>query len=95
MLVIFQGGKFYFMEHVIDDQPLSLLKIKQVLASHLGIFPYFLGGCRPDMDLEKDLSLAGFKTVKTKRFRLDLSGGVPVYLVYLVEPHLYGTATAP
>ncbi len=51
------------MEHVLDDQPRSILKILQRLAGALGIFPFLMDGCRPDKDLARDLNKAGFKTV--------------------------------
>ncbi len=83
------------MEHVIDDQPHSILKILQRLAGSLGIFPFLFDGCRPDKDLAGDLDKAGFKSVALKRFRLDLSDGAPILAVHLVVPHIYGVATAP
>lgn len=85
------------MEHVIDDKPVSLIKVVQILASRLGIVQFLFDGCRTDKDLKHELNKAGFASVNAKRFRLDLSEGVPLAFsgVYLIIPHLYGTATAP
>ncbi len=83
------------MEHVIDDQSHSILKILQRLAGGLGIFPFLVDGCRPDKDLARDLNKAGFKSVDLKRFRLDFSDGAPAWALHLIVPHIYGFATAP
>lgn len=85
------------MEHVLDDKPISIIKVFQILGSRLGIFQFLFDGCRTDKDLQTELNKAGFAAVDAKRFRLDLSEGVPLELsgVYLIIPHLYGTATAP
>ncbi|ODM96048.1 Methyltransferase-like protein 7A [Orchesella cincta] len=90
----FQGGKFYFMEHVLDPS-ISLLKITQVILGSLGIWSLLLDGCRLDKDIRKALEQGGFAHVDVKNFRLNLDGGVPLAyaILYLVKPHIYGTAT--
>ncbi|CAL8116783.1 unnamed protein product [Orchesella dallaii] len=92
--VLVPGGKYFFMEHVID--PLSsLLKMTQVILGSFGVFQFFLDGCRPDKDIKRELEKGGFARVDAKPFRLNLKGGVPLdfALLYLIEPHIYGTAT--
>lgn len=85
------------MEHVIDDKPISLIKFLQILGSKLGVYQFLFDGCRTDKDLEKELHQGGFSAVDAKRFRLDLSEGVPLEFtaVHMITPHLFGTATAP
>ncbi|CAL8101046.1 unnamed protein product [Orchesella dallaii] len=92
--VLVPGGKFFFMEHVIDPQ-MSSIKILQILFGTLGICQFLFDGCRPDKDIKKELEKGGFASVDVKRFRLDLKEGVPLAFsgVYLIQPHIYGTAT--
>jgi len=93
--VLVPGGKYLFMEHVLDDRT-GITKLLQELAGSLGIFQFLFDGCRPDKDIETDIRKGGFASVETKRFRLDFTKGpVPLYAVYLIKPHLMGVATAP
>lgn len=88
----FKGGKFLFMEHVVDDR-MSMIRILQHLGGSLGFFQFLFDGCRPDKDIESEIMKAGFASVDAKRFRLDLTSDVPLWAVYFVEPHFFGVAT--
>jgi SAM-dependent methyltransferase len=92
--VLVPGGKFLFMEHVIDDK-LSFIKVIQILAGSLGIFQFCFDGCRPDKDIPTEIKKAGFAAVDAKRFPLDLKDGVPkgMWAVYVSQPHYSGVAT--
>jgi len=92
--VLVPGGKFLFMEHVIDDTSL-IIRFLQILGSKIGLFQLLFDGCRPDKDMEPVIKKAGFASVDMKRFRLDLKEGVPkgFWGVYMIEPHLWGVAT--
>jgi len=93
--VLVPGGKFFLMEHVVDNK-LSLIRIAQMISGITGICQFLFDGCRPDKDIQTDVSKAGFASTDIKRFRLDLSVVPPGIspAVYLIEPHIYGTATA-
>ncbi|CAL8116545.1 unnamed protein product [Orchesella dallaii] len=92
--VLVPGGRYFFMDHVIDPRP-SLLKLTQVFLGSLGIFQLFLNGCRPDKDIKRELEKGGFAQLDAKQFRLNLKGGVPLRysVLYFVLPHIYGSAT--
>ncbi|ODM92956.1 Methyltransferase-like protein 7A [Orchesella cincta] len=91
--VLVPGGKFFFMEHVIDTS-LSAIKIAQIIFGSLGIAQFLLDGCRPDKDIKKELEIGGFASVDVRRFRLDLKELPLAHSgTYLIQPHIYGTAT--
>ncbi|ODM96057.1 Methyltransferase-like protein 7A [Orchesella cincta] len=92
--VLVPGGKFYFMEHILDPST-SFLKLIQIILGSLGIWQLLFDGCRLDKNIKKTLEKGGFAQVDVTNFRLNLDGGVPLAysVLYLAKPHIYGTAT--
>jgi hypothetical protein len=84
-VVLFQGGKLYFMEH-IRDTPGTWIYYKQRLASLTGYWPFFYG-CSIDKDLgEEILNSKLFSRVDLEKLYL-----APEMFSYL-SPHTIGIA---
>ncbi len=80
--VLEPGGRFVFIEHVIDPSEGWLRRSQQWLrAPHSFCFE----GCEPDRDTEQLLRAAGFASLELERFRIRSP-------LFYVAPHIAGVA---
>lgn len=88
--LLFQGGKFYFYEHIaeFDLERHGIRRKMQGLLSVTGIWPFIFDGCQLNRDMLQDLQEAGFSKVEAQRFYGPFDG--PVF--QLVKPSLRGVA---
>lgn len=87
---LFQGGRFYFYEHVAEfntEQHGPRRKTQEIL-SELGIWPFFFGGCMMNRDMLEDIKKAGFSRVQAQRWYAPHKK----LLLQVIEPSLMGVA---
>ena len=91
--VLKPGGKFFYMEHIIDDDA-SLAALQKVL-TQCGFWPFAFDGCCVDRATDKTVAAAGFGEVNQKKYDLPAKSDDPMYRVVrpFIKSHVMGVAT--
>ena len=85
-LLLFQGGKFYAMEHIKEFDPSKhwVRSILQECLTITGISRFLFDGCCFNRDVLPNIECAGFSKVEGERYYAPMTK----LLVWLVKPHL-------
>ncbi|EDO46458.1 predicted protein [Nematostella vectensis] len=62
--VLKPGGRFFFIEHIIDKPGTWRRSWQRLLSSHLGVWPRLFGNCHCDRDTDKIIQMAGFSKLE-------------------------------
>jgi len=91
--VLKPGGKFFYMEHIIDDD--ALLAMLQKLLTQCGFWPFAFDGCCVDRATDRTVEDAGFGEVDQKKYDLPAKPEDPMYRVIrpFIKSHVMGVAT--
>ena len=91
--VLKPGGKFFYMEHIIDDD--ASLAMLQRLLTQCGFWPFAFDGCCVDRATDKTVEAAGFGEVDQKKYDLPAKPEDPMYRVIrpFIKSHVMGVAT--
>jgi ubiquinone/menaquinone biosynthesis C-methylase UbiE len=88
--VLVPGGKYYFMEHVLDPNKTSLRYLAQKILSFTRMWPLIFDGC-DFKNLERVIAGSRcFTTVSMKNFYIDTKG---LWVFKFLSPHVSGVAT--
>ena len=93
--VLRPGGKFFFMEHVIDDDNATLALLQRFL-TQCGFWPFAFDGCCVDRDTAKEIDSAGFEDVSKKKYDLPARENSPIFFKVVrsfIKRHVMGVAT--
>ena len=84
--VLKPGGKFVFLEHVVDNKS----TFRRVVQKALPFTPwlYFSDGCHPGRDTAKYIEKAGFSNIKYQSYLQEGNG----FIIWVNKPHIYGYA---
>ena len=88
------GGKFFYMEHIIDDDP--SLGLLQKLLTQSGFWPFAFDGCCVDRATDKNVEAAGFGEVNQKKYDLPAKPDSPLFFKVVrtfIKSHVMGVAT--
>jgi len=86
--VLVSGGKFLYIDHVLD-KPGTFLYFKQQILSRLGIWPLLFDGCHLNRNIDKEVEKCQFAQVLQKRFKIETSS---FYIFPYIEAHVVGVA---
>lgn len=91
-LIRTQGGRYYFMEHLLDEYVPHRTQLQKAL-TWSRIWPWLCDGCK-FLPIRSEISLCGFSTVDYREFMLDNSNlkGKVKLLATLMAPHIVGIA---
>ena len=92
--VLRPGGKFFYMEHIIDDDP--SLGLLQKLLTQSGFWPFAFDGCCVDRATDKNVEAAGFGEVNQKKYDLPAKPDSPLFFKVVrtfIKSHVMGVAT--
>ena len=85
--VLKPGGKFLFLEHVVDKNNLIRRTIQKMVP--YTPWKYYSDGCRPGRDIAKAIKSIGFSKVKYIEYMREGKG----IIITINRPHIYGWAT--
>ncbi|XP_035707350.1 methyltransferase-like protein 7A isoform X2 [Folsomia candida] len=90
--VLVPGGRYYFMEHLLDEYVPHRTQLQKAL-TWSRIWPWLCDGCK-FLPIRSEISLCGFSTVDYREFMLDNSNlkGKVKLLATLMAPHIVGIA---
>jgi len=84
--VLKPGGKFLFLEHVVDNKNSFRRLVQKVLPFTPWL--YFSDGCHPGRDTAKYIQKAGFNNIKYQSYLQERKG----VIIWVNKPHIYGYA---
>lgn len=87
---IFQGGKYFFMEHIAENEG-TFTRWIQTMLTRTNLWPSLYGDCRLDSNPIKEIEKVGFEKLHWKTFTLRGYVSHPFHL-FLSRRHLIGTA---
>ena len=93
--VLKSGGKFFFMEHILDTEDSSIMMIQRIL-TQCGFWPFAFDGCAIDRDTDRQLELAGFSQLDQRRYDLPAREDSPLFFKVVrtfIRKHTMGVAT--
>ena len=84
--VLKPGGKFLFIEHVVDNTN----TFRRLIQKTVPFTPwlYFSDGCHPGRDTAKYIEEAGFSKINYQSYLQDGKG----IIIWVNKPHIYGYA---
>jgi len=90
--VLVPGGRYYFLEHCLDENITRRRTIQKFL-NWCHIWPWILDGCK-FIPIRTEISLAGFSQIDYREFELDFSNltGKLKHISKLMAPHIVGIA---
>merc|ERR1711936_878193 len=90
--VLKPGGKFFYMEHIVDDTDSTLRLVQQILTT-IGFWQWAFAGCCIDRPTAEAIEAAGFTKVDQKKydlpFRDDISMIFTIVRIF-VKRHVLG-----
>ena len=94
--VLKPGGKFFYMEHILDDVDGVHRLIQQVLTT-VGFWQWAFAGCCLDRKTAEAIEAAGFSSVEQKKYDLPFRN-FDISMIFtvvrtLVKRHVMGVAT--
>ena len=94
--VLKPGGKFFYMEHILDDVDGVHRLIQQVLTT-VGFWQWAFAGCCLDRKTAEAIEVAGFSSVEQKKYDLPFRN-FDISMIFtvvrtLVKRHVMGVAT--
>lgn len=84
--VLAPGGKFFFIEHVLDKRNLGRAIVQKTMP--FTPWRYFSDGCNPGIDIGRKIDEAGFKRVHYSPYMQEGEGIV----ASINRPHIFGFA---
>jgi len=93
--VLKPGGKFFYMEHILDDTEASI-RIAQKCFTSCGFWAFACDGCCLDRSTAEAVENAGFAKVDQKKYDLPLSDLMsPLFKLVriFIKRHVMGVAT--
>ena len=89
-----QGGKYFYMEHVIGPEGSWTRALQKLIAP---VWKFLMEGCSVKGEPWNNMHIAGFSEVKYERIRIDFSKEslfTNIVWVPVVRPHVMGFAIA-
>jgi len=93
--VLKPGGKFFYMEHIVDDMD-GTVRIAQQIFTKCGFWEFCFDGCCIDRPTAENVEEAGFSKVEQKKYDLPLSDLMsPLFKIVriFIKRHVMGVAT--
>jgi len=94
--VLKPGGKFFFMEHIADDQNPTLLLIQKTV-TEIGLWPFLFDGCCCDRATDDAMKKSCcFSNVQATKYDLPAREDSPIFFKFVrtfIKRHVMGVAT--
>ena len=93
--VLKPGGKFFFMEHIADDESSTMFLIQKFLME-CGLWPFVFDGCNIDRATDEEMKKAGFAKIEATRYNLPINDSQPFWFkiaMKIIRRHVMGIAT--
>lgn len=91
LIMNFQGGKYIFVEHVLEKEG-TFVRWLQIALTRTGIWPSLFGDCHLDVDCVTEIENTGFEKVSWTSLALEGYVTHPLHL-FLSKQHIFGIAT--
>jgi len=93
--VLKPGGKFFFMEHIADDENSNILMLQKVF-TQCGFWPFCFDGCCIDRTTDVEIEKAGFNEVVKRKYTLPFKESSSMFIKIVgtfFKRHVMGVAT--
>ena len=93
--VLKPGGKFFYMEHIVDDTDVNI-RIAQQCFTSCGFWQFAFDGCCIDRSTAEAVEVAGFSKVEQTKYDLpysDLMSPMFKLVRIFIKRHVMGVAT--